>query len=81
MEEDVGVKRLHETSYAEQYRRQRISDGWTPRGFKRYGYQAALLEGMPVLGGPNDNLGYNPERYHPTTNCAETLDCQCGRGN
>ena len=71
---------LSETSYAAQYQRQRLSEGWQPRGFERYPYQKALLDGMPVLGGPHDLLGAgtNPKRYQPVPPCIDTLDCHCG---
>jgi len=53
------------TSYAQQYRRQRVSDTWEPAGFDRYQYQQALLRSMNVLGGPGGAQGVNPDRYIP----------------
>jgi hypothetical protein len=79
MNQDNGVKSLPTASYAEQYRRQRISDDWEPKGFERYKYQRALLHEMPVLGGASDGLLAAPERYREATSCQDTLDCHCGR--
>jgi hypothetical protein len=70
---------LKTTGLAEQYRRQRISNDWEPKGFERYQYQRALLRSMSVLGGPDDLEGASPERYRPTSPCQETPNCTCGR--
>ena len=59
------LPKLHTTSVHEQYRRQHIGDNWEPNGFGRYPYNQALLRAMPVLGGPDDNFGGNPDRYKP----------------
>lgn len=36
-----------------------------PDGFDRYRYMGALLDGMPTLGGWDDNGGGNPDRFRP----------------
>lgn len=59
---DLPVTGVHE-----QYRRQRISDDWEPNGFQRFAYNQRLLRAMPVLGGPDDNFGANPDRYTPVS--------------
>ena len=58
---------LPETTYATQYTRQHLHEGWQPKGFARYAYQKALLDAMPVLGGAHDlqGAGTNPQRYVP----------------
>jgi hypothetical protein len=61
VKKDTGAPPLTETSYSEQYRRQR-PDKPLP-GAKRWQYVEALKREMPVLGGPNDQLGGNPDRY------------------
>lgn len=58
-----SLKKMPVTTLGEQYRRQRKDDAWRPRGFERYQYQSALLNEMPVLGGPDDRYGANPDRY------------------
>jgi len=56
---------LKTCSSSEQYKRQRGSDTWEPAGFQRFQYQRALVHEMPILGGPNDQYGANPDRYRP----------------
>ena len=70
--------KLAATSLAEQYRHQRISDNWEPRGFERWQYQRALLHNMNLLGGINgDQELPGLQRYEPVSTCNETMDCHC----
>ena len=71
---------LETQSYAAQYIRQRLAENWQPRGFNRFPNTKALLDEMPVLGGPFDlhGAGTNPQRYQPVPPCMENLDCHCG---
>jgi hypothetical protein len=56
---------LEVTEYSRQYRRRVISDSWRPAGYNRQAYRDMAVEqnAMPVLGGPDDQLGVNPDRY------------------
>ena len=86
--ETLGVELSHDTfshqklaatSLAEQHRRQRIRDGWEPRGFERYQYQRGLLHSMNTLGTiADDEQMVDPRRYEPISGCVESLDCTCG---
>lgn len=68
------------TSYADQLKRQRISDDWEPCGFERYVYQRALTRSMPLVGGIREAELAEERRYKPATSCQEELDCHCGKG-
>lgn len=67
------------TGLGRQFTRQRLSNDWEPRGFKRYQYMRGLLHEMSVLGGPDDKEMASPERYRPASKCQDTPDCSCGR--
>lgn len=53
------------TPYSSQYRRRVISEYWRPAGYDRRVYRDMAIEqnAMSTLGGPNDQLGVNPDRY------------------
>lgn len=77
LNDSFHLHKMGQTPYHAQYRRQRISADWQPRGYERYRYQKALQDQMPVLGGASDGLLSSPERYTPVSECNETLDCTC----